>query len=61
MKLIVRRKLGNYIVYDENNSVIGEWKQSYFKGAKIAHDSQKQFDIFPGSVSILYDSQNFHN
>jgi hypothetical protein len=35
MKLIVRRKLGNYIVYDENNSVIGEWKQSYFKGAKM--------------------------
>ena len=35
MKLIVRWKLGNYIVYDENNSVIGEWKQSYFKGAKM--------------------------
>jgi len=35
MKLIVRRKLGNYIVYDENNIVVGEWKQSYFKGAKM--------------------------
>ncbi|WP_186422465.1 hypothetical protein [Lacrimispora celerecrescens] len=35
MKLIVRRKLGNYIVYDENNSIIGEWRQSYFKGAKM--------------------------
>ncbi|SEU26765.1 hypothetical protein SAMN05443270_4208 [Lacrimispora sphenoides] len=35
MKLIVRQKLKKYIVYDENNSVIGEWKQSYFKGAKM--------------------------
>ncbi|WP_313579848.1 hypothetical protein [Lacrimispora sp.] len=35
MKLIIRRKLGTYIIYDENNSVIGEWKQSYFKGAKM--------------------------
>lgn len=35
MKLIVRRKLGTYIIYDEYNSVIGEWKQSYFKGAKM--------------------------
>ncbi len=35
MKLIVRQKLGKYIVYDESDSVIGEWKQNYFQGAKM--------------------------
>lgn len=35
MKLIVRQKPGKYIVYDENSSLIGEWKQSYFQGAKM--------------------------
>ena len=35
MKLIARQKLGEYIVYDESNSVVGKWKQSYFQGAKM--------------------------
>ena len=35
MKLIVKQKLGEYIVYDESDSVVGRWKQSYFQGAKM--------------------------
>jgi hypothetical protein len=35
MKLIVRQKLREYIVYDVSNSVVGKWKQSYFQGAKM--------------------------
>lgn len=35
MKLIVRQKPGEYIVYNESNSVVGKWKQCYFQGAKM--------------------------
>lgn len=40
MKLIVRQKLGEYNIYDESNSIVGKWKQSYFQGAKMEfHDT----------------------
>jgi hypothetical protein len=46
MKLIVRQKLGEYIVYDESNSVVGKWKQSYFQGAKM--------EFFDTNGTVLY-------